>query len=165
VPPHPQHGTPRPVVHVIGGIAWLIFWALALYSPRFFWVWGSRGVFSPSDALYSMRFALWLLAFLLVCQSWLRHTRFAAASWRRVLGTGIVAAGIVLGVFLLTTGDLLVAGPKWTPTQAHSLATMNQMLAGVLAVACILAGLAFLPTFIRIIRRSSDRPRTANSTS
>jgi len=158
--PHPR--TPRPMFHIIRGISWLIFLALALYSPWFLWVWGGRGVFSPSETLYAMRFLVWLLAFLGITQSWLGYTRFAAAKWRRALSLGVVAAAVALTIFLLRTGDLLVAGPKWDPTQAKSLATLNQMLAGILALACILVGLAFLGKFIHIIRRWSDHTHTAD---
>jgi hypothetical protein len=160
--PGRQSPKPRPMVHIIGGIAWLLFLALALYSPWFFWVWGARGTFSPSDALHALRFPLWLLAFAGISQSWLGHTRFAARRWRQVLRIGVVMAGIALAVFLLTTGDLLIAGPKWDPTRARSLATLNQMIAGVLVLACILAGLAFLQTFSRIIRRSNGHSPTAD---
>ena len=158
----PQPPTPRPMVRIICGIAWLIFWALALYSPWFFWIWGARGVFIPSEALYEMRFPLWLLAFFGISQSWLGYTRFSASKWRRGLGIGVYAAGVALAIFLLRTGDLLVAGPKWNPMQAKSLATLNQMIAGVLALACILVGLAFLRKFIRIVRRWSSHPPTAD---
>lgn len=160
--PGPQPPRPRPMFQILGGIVWLVFLALALYSPWFFWVWGGRGIFSPSEALYAMRFPLWLLAFFGISQSWLGYTRFAAAKWRQILRLGVVAAGVGLTIFLLRTGDLLVAGPKWAPTQAKSLATLNQMLAGVLVLACILAGLAFLRKFIRIIRRLSSQPPTAS---
>jgi hypothetical protein len=160
IPPHPRHPKPRPVLQFIGEVAWLIFLALALYSPSFFWVWGGRGVFSPSETLYAMRFALWLLAFLVISQSWLRNTRFAAARWRQFLRMVLVVSGVALAIFLLWTGDLLVPGPKWDPTQARSLATLNQMIAGVMALACLLTGLAFLRTLIGLIRRWSH-PRTA----
>src|SRR5262245_11194956 len=161
-PPGRQPPRPRPKVQIIGGIVWLIFWALALYSPWFFWVWGGRGVFSPSEALYAMRFPLWLLAFFGISQSWLGYTRFAAGKWRRVLRLGVAGAGVALAIFLLWTGDLFVAGPKWNPTQAKSLATLNQMIAGVLVLACIVAGLPFLQKFIRIVRRWSSHTRTAD---
>ena len=141
---------------------WLIFWTLALYSPGFFWVWGGRGVFSPSEALYAMRFPLWLLVFIGISQSWLGYTRFATGKWRRILRLGVVAAGVALAIFLLQNGNLLVEGPKWDPTQTKSLATLNQMIGGVLLLACILAGLAFLGKFIRIIRRSSGPARPAD---
>jgi hypothetical protein len=161
-PPGPPPPKPRPTVHVIGGVAWLLFLALALYSPWFFWVWGGRGVFSPSDTLYALRFPLWLLAFVGLSQSWLGYTRFAGRKWRQVLRLGAVAAGVALAAFLLTTGDVLIAGPKWNPTEAKSLATLNQMIAGVLALACILAGVAVLRAFIRLLRRSSSDSRTAH---
>ena len=149
----------RRMVRIIGGIAWLIFLALALYSPWFFWVWGGRGVFSPSEPLYAMRLPLWLLAFIGISQSWLIDTQFASGRWRQFLRIGFVVAGVALAIFLLWTGDLLIAGPKWNPTEAKSLATLNQMLAGVMALVCILAGLALLQKFIRIVRRgSSKRP-------
>jgi Ca2+/Na+ antiporter len=114
------------------------------------------------EALYAMRFPLWLLAFFGISQSWLGYTRFAAGKWRQVLRIGVIAAAVALAIFLLRTGDLLVAGPKWDPTQAKSLASLNQMIGGVLVLACILAGLAFLRKFIRIIRRWSSHPRTAD---
>jgi hypothetical protein len=151
---------PGPKVQIISGISWLIFLALALYSPWFCWVWGGRGVFSPSEAPYAMRFPLWLLAFFGISQSWLGYTRFVAARWRRILRLGVVAAGVGLAMFLLRSGELLVAGPKWDPTQARSLATLNQMIAGVLVLACIVAGLAFLRKFIRIIRRWNSHSPT-----
>ena len=150
---------------IISGISWLIFLALALYSPWFFWVWGGRGVFSPSATLYAMRFLVWLLAFFGITLSWLGLTRFAAAKWRRALSLGVLASGVALTIFLLRTGDLLVAGPKWDPTQAKSLATLNQMLAGTLALACIIVGLAFLRKFIHIMRRSGNHTHTADMTS
>jgi multisubunit Na+/H+ antiporter MnhC subunit len=163
VPPSlPQHPKPRRTAGTIGGIVWLVFLALALYSPWFFWVWGGRGMFSPSDALYAMRFPLWLLAFFVISQSWLGYTRFAARSWRHVLRIGVVAAGVALAIFLLGTGDLLIAGPKWNPSQAKPLATLNQMLAGVLTLASILAGLALLREFVRIVRRWSSHSGTAH---
>ena len=74
----------RPVVQIIGGVVWLIFWAVALFVPQFFWVWGGRGVFSPSATVYAMRPALWLLAFLWISVSWLRYTRLYALRRGRV---------------------------------------------------------------------------------
>src|SRR5688572_7978189 len=152
----------RPMVQSIGGIAWLIFWALALYSPWFFWVWGARGIFGPSETLSAMRFPLWLFAFFAISQSWVGYTRFAAGKWRRVLHLGLVVAGVALAVFLLLSGDLLVPGPNWEPTQAKSLATLNQMIAGVLLLACIVVGLAAVGKIIRMVRRGSGHTRTAN---
>ena len=161
-PPGPQPPKLRPMFHVISGIAWSIFLALALFSPWFFWVWGGRGVFSPSETLYAMRFPIWLLSFFGISQPWLGYTRFAEAKWRRVLRLGIAVAGVALAIFLLQSGDLLVAGPKWDPTQAKPLVTLNQMIAGVLALACIVAGLAFLRKFIinawRRRRKSRKEP-------
>ena len=99
----------RPRVHVIGGVVWLAFWALALFVPSFFWVWGGRGVFSPSETVYAMRPALWLMAFSWISVSWLGY-RFAMAEWRRFLRTAVVVPGLVLALFLLRGGALLVAG-------------------------------------------------------
>jgi hypothetical protein len=165
VPPRPQPPARRPGLHIASGVVWLVFLALALYSPWFFWVWGGRGVFSPSDALYAMRFPLWLLVFAGISQSWLARTRFAASSWRKVLRAGVAAAGVALAIYLLWSGDLLVAGPRWDPSQAKPLATLNQMIGGVLATGCILVGLAFLRQFVRFVRRGSSRPRTADAAS
>jgi hypothetical protein len=163
VPPYPpQPPQPRPVVQIVGGIASLIFWGLALFVPWFFWVWGARGLFSPSEALYTMRFPLWLLGFFAMFQSWLGYTRFAASTWREVMRIGIVVVGIALAIVLLLSGDLLIPGPKWDLTQAKPLATLNQMFAGVLALIAITAGVAFVRKFIRLIRRESSHSRTAN---
>jgi hypothetical protein len=148
----------RPMVAIVGGVVWLVFWALALFVPGVFWVWGGRGVFSPSDTAYAMRLPIWLLAAFGISQSWLNYTRFAAAEWRRFVLTAAVAAGLVLALFLLRGGDLLVAGPNWDPTQARSLATLNQMAAGVLVLACIFAGLLCLHELRRSARqRSGDK--------
>jgi hypothetical protein len=158
VPPHGlQPPKPRPMVQIIGGMASLVLGALALFSSSFFWVWGARGVFSPSDALYAMRFLLWLLVFCWASLSWLGSTRFAASRWRHVLRIAVEVVGVALAIFLVRSGDLLVAGPKWIPTQAKSLATLNQMIAGVLVLACIVVGLDFLRRFIRFMRRPGDR--------
>jgi hypothetical protein len=159
--PQPQ-SQQRPMVHVVGGVVWLVFWALALFVPAFFWVWGGRGVFSPSDTVYAMRLPLWLLAAFGISQSWLKYTRFATAEWRRFLVTAVVAAGLVLALLLLRGGDLLVAGPRWDPSQARSLATLNQMTAGVLVLACAFAVLLCLHELRRFARRfpggqSSDK--------
>jgi hypothetical protein len=160
--PRPRRQPPKPKVQIIGGIAWLIFFALALYSPWFFWVWGGRGVFSASESLYAMRLPLWLLAFFGISQSWLGYTRFAASKWRRGLRIGVVVAGVALAGYLLRTGDLLVAGPRWDSTQVKPLATLNQMIAGVLTLGCIVVGLAFVRKLIRLIRRSNSNTPTAH---
>jgi hypothetical protein len=143
---------PRPMVQIVGGVVWLIFWALALFVPQFFWVWGGRGVFSPSETVYAMRPTLWLMAFSWISVSWLGY-RFATAEWRRFLRTAVIAGGLMLALFLLRGGDLLVAGPNWNPTQAKSLATLNQMVAGVLVLASILSGLLCLSELRRFVRR------------
>jgi len=71
-----------------------------------------------------------------------------------------VIGGVALSIFLLSAGDLLVAGPKWDSSQAKSLMTLNQMIAGVLVLGCIVVGLAFLRKFIRIVRRWSSDTHT-----
>jgi hypothetical protein len=136
---------------------WLIFWGMALFLPGMSWVWGGRGVFSPSDAVYAMRLPLWLLALFGISQSWLTYTRFAAAEWRPFLRIALTIAGLALAIFLLREGNLLVAGPKWDPAQAKPLATLNQMVAGSLVLACILAGLLCVHEFRRFIRRTGRR--------
>jgi hypothetical protein len=156
---------PRPVVQIIGGVVWLIFWAVALFVPQFFWVWGGRGIFSPSETVYAMRPALWLLAFLWISVSRLSYTRFAAAEWRRLLRTAVVVAGMALALFLLRGGDLLVAGQNWNPTQAKSLATLNQMVAGALVLLSIFSALVFVQELRRFARRVGKDRQTADSTS
>jgi hypothetical protein len=166
VPPRfAQRPRPGPMGGIIGGIVWLVFLALALYAPGFSWVWGGRGVFSPSDALYAMRFPLWLMAFFVISQSWLGYTRFAARPWLQVLRMGVVAAGVALAIFLLGAGDLLIPGPRWDSSQATPLATLNQMLRGVLTLGSILAGLAVLREVVRLVRRGSSHNGTAHVTS
>jgi hypothetical protein len=151
----------QPTVQIVSGVVWLIFWAMALYVPQFFWVWGGRGVFSPSETVYAMRPALWVLAFFWISLSRLGYTRFAAAEWRRSLGTVAVVAGLVVALVLLRGGDLLIAGPRWDPTQAKSLATLNQMVAGVVVLACIFAGLVCLKELRRFARRLGRDRQTA----
>ena len=167
--PIPRIGHPRsqqrPMVHISGGVVWLVFWAMALFMPALSWVWGGRGVFSPSDAVYAMRLPLWLLAAFGISQSWLTHTRFAAAEWRRFLRLAVVVAGLVLGLFLLLGGDLLVPGPNWNPTQAKSLATLNQMTAGILVLVCVGLGLSCLRELYGSLRRTGGPRHTADSTS
>jgi hypothetical protein len=153
-PPIRQAKQARPMAQIIGGVVWLIFFAMALFWPWMFWVWGGRGVFSPSAAVYAMRLPLWLLAFFGISQSWLNHTRFAAAEWRPLLRVAVNIAGMALAIFLLRQGVLLVAGPKWDPTQAKPLATLNQMTGGVLVLACIFTGLLCVNELRRFVRKS-----------
>jgi hypothetical protein len=168
-PPVRQPKQPRPMAQIIGQLVWLIFWAIALFVPAMSWVWGGRGVFSPSDAVYALRLPMWLLAFFGISQSWLNHTRFAASEWRPFLRIAVNVAGIALAIFLLRAGDLLVAGPKFVLAEAKPLATMNQMAGGVLVLACILAGLLCVHELRRFLRKSGRRLRsdrqTADSTS
>jgi hypothetical protein len=161
-PPIRQPKQPRPMAQIIGEIVWLIFFAMALFWPWMFWVWGGRGVFSASAAVYAMRLPLWLLAFFGISQSWLGYTRFAAAEWRPFLRIAISVAGIALAIFLLREGSLLVAGPKWDPTQAKPLASLNQMVAGVLVLACIFAGLRCVHELRRFIRKIGRRVATVS---
>ena len=154
-PPKPPN--PRPVVQITGGVVWIIFWAMALFLPEMYWVWGGRGVFNASEAVYAMRLPIWLLALGGISQSWLNYTRFAAADWRPFLRIAVSVAGIALAFFLLRAGDLLVAGPNWDPTQAKPLATLNQMVGGVLVLACIVAGLLCVHELRGFIRKSGRR--------
>jgi hypothetical protein len=163
-PPKPPK-QPRPVVQTIGGVVWLIFWAMALFLPGMSWVWGGRGVFSPSDAVYAMRLPMWLLALGGISQSWLNYTRFAASEWRAFLRVAVNVAGIVLAIFLLHQGDLLVAGPNWVPAEGKPLTTLNQMVGGVLVLACIFSGLLCLHELRRSVRRLARHRQTANSAS
>jgi hypothetical protein len=163
-PPVGPPAQPRPMFQIVSGVVWLIFWTMALFVPQFFWVWGGRGVFSPSETVYAMRPALWLLAFFWISVSWLSY-RFATAEWRRFLRTAVVVAGVVIALFVLRGGDALVAGPNWNPTQAKSLATLNQMVAGVLVLACIFSGLACAQELRRFVRRSGRDRQTADSAS
>jgi hypothetical protein len=156
VPPPIRQPQPRPVFQMIRGVVWIIFWAMALFLPGMFWVWGGRGIFSPSDAVYAMRLPMWLLVLGGISQSWLNYTRFAAAEWRAFLRVAVNVAGIVMAIFVLRAGDLLVAGPKWDPTQAKSLATLNQMVGGVLMLACIFGGLMCVHELRRLIRKTGQ---------
>ncbi len=173
LPPVPQtpkpSKQPRPMAQIVGQVVWLTFWAMALFWPAMSWVWGGRGVFSPSETVYATRLPMWLLAFFGISQLWLSHTRFAEAKWRPFLRVAISVAGIALAIFLLHGGDLLVAGPKWDPTQAKSLATLNQMVGGVLVLACIFWGLLCVLELRRFIRKTGRRldgeRQTANSAS
>jgi hypothetical protein len=145
---------PRPVVQIIGQSVWLIFWAMALFLPAMSWVWGGRGVFSPSDAVYAMRLPIWLLVLAGISQEWLNYTRFASSEWRAFLRIAVYVAGIILAIFMLRAGDLLVAGPRWDPTQARPLATLNQMVGGVLVLVCIFAGLLCVHELRRFLRKT-----------
>jgi TRAP-type C4-dicarboxylate transport system permease small subunit len=100
---------------------------------------------------------MWLLVFFGISQSWLNYTRFAAAEWRSFLRIAISVAGIAVAIVLLRGGDLLVAGPKWDLTQAKPLATLNQMVGGVLVLACIFWCLLCALELRRYIRKSGRR--------
>jgi hypothetical protein len=156
-PPVRQPKQPRPAFQIMGGVVWLIFWATALFLPGMSWVWGGRGVFSPSAAVYEMRLPIWLLAFFGISQSWLGYTRFAASEWRAFLRVAVNVAGIILAIFALRAGNLLVEGPNWVPAQSKPLATLNQMVGGVLVLACIFGGLLCVHELRRLIRKSGRR--------
>jgi hypothetical protein len=141
------------MAHIAGGVASIIFWGMALYVPGLFWVWGGRGLFSPSETIYAMRLPVFLLLVFGIAQSWLSHSRFAADEWVRALRTTVVVSGVVLALVLLRGGHLLIAGPRWVATQANSLATLNQMLAGTLVLACVLAVLVCAHEVRRLVRR------------
>lgn len=141
VPPPTRRSQARPVVRIASQVAWLIFWATALFLPAMWWVWGGRGVFGVSDAVYAMRLPILLLVAAGFAQSWLHYTRFAASRWRALLRVAVYLAGIILAIYVLRAGQILVAGPRWDGTQAKALATLNQMTGGVLVLACIFAGL------------------------
>jgi hypothetical protein len=128
------------MVQIIGQVVWLIFWAMALFLSGMWWVWGGRGVFGVSEAVFAMRLPMWLLAFFGISQLWLDHTRFATAQWRPFLRIAVSVAGIALAIFLLHGGDLLVAGPK-----------------RVLVLGCIFAGLACVHELRRYIRKNGRR--------
>jgi hypothetical protein len=68
----------------------------------------------------------------------------------------LMVAGWVLVFVLLRGGDLLVAGPNWDHAQAKSLATLNQMTAGLIVLACILSGLRLVQE-LRCFRRRTGR--------
>ena len=67
---------------------------------------------------------------------------------------------MALAIFLLREGNLLVAGTKWDPPQAKPLATLNQMVAGTLVLACIFAGLQCVNEVRRFIRNTARRVAT-----
>jgi hypothetical protein len=58
---------------------------------------------------------------------------------------------------VLRAGNLLVAGPNWVPAESKSLATLNQMVGGVLMLACIFAGLLCVHELRRLIRKTGRR--------
>lgn len=153
-----------PAFQIIGQVVWLIFWGMALFLPEMWWVWGGRGVFGASDAVYATRLPMWLLAFAGLSEMWLNYTRFAAAEWRAFLRVALYVGGIVLVIYLLHAGSLLVAGPKWDPTQAGPLATLNQMVGGVLVLACIFAGLRCVYELRRFLGKSGRQLGTNHQT-
>lgn len=157
VAPPVRRRQPRPVVQIIGQMVWLIFWAMALFLPSMWWVWGGRGVFGVSDAVYAMRLPVWLLVAAGFAQSWLNYTRFASAGWRTLVRIALYVAGIVLAIYVRRAGPLLAAGPTWDSTQARPLATLNQMVGGVLMLACIFAGLLCVHELRRYIRTGGRR--------
>ena len=156
---------PRPAREMIRGVAWLTFWAMALFVPELSWIWGGRGVFVPSDTLSAMRLPFLLLAIAGTCQNWLKFTRFAAAEWRRLLRIALIVTGWGMTYLLLRAGDVLVAGPNWDPTEAKPLATMTQMTAGVLVLVCVFGGLGVLQDLRFLLRRGARDRQTADSTS
>jgi hypothetical protein len=143
----------RPVARLTGEIVWLLFFAGALFLPQLSWVWGGMGKFSPSDALSAMRLPIWLLALFVFAQSWLNRAHLAAAL-RPFLRMAFSIAAIALAVWLLRADTLLVPGPNWTPTQAKPLATLNQMLGGVLVLFGVVAGLVFLKELRSSLRKT-----------
>jgi len=70
---------------------------------------------------------------------------------------------LVLAIFLLHQGRLLVAGPNWTPDQAKPLAILNQIVGGVLVLACILVGLQCVHELRLSVRRLGSRRQAADS--
>ncbi len=147
----PQH-RPYPYAMAIDAAAALVFLTLLLYTPWLSWVWGARGMFSPSETLYAMRLPILALAACWTAISWFAHSHFVSAHWRRNAYSALIAAGLVLAIYLLRSGDLLVPGPEWTSGQAKSLATLNRMAAGTLVLACVVAGLVCLQEVRRLIR-------------
>jgi hypothetical protein len=152
---------PRAGVQITGGAVWLLFFAMALFWPPMFWVWGPAGVFSPSATIYAMRLSLWLLAMSGLCEMWLKHTRFAAADWRPLLRIAMSIAGVALVIVLLRGGDLLLAGPKWDPAQAQALGILNGIVAGALVLACMFWGLLCVHDLRRSVRRLGRDRQTA----
>jgi len=168
VPPsirQPRLVQPRPVVQITGGAVWLLFFAMALFWPRMFWVWGPAGVFSPSATVYVLRLPMWLLALSGLSEMWLNHTRFAAAEWRPFLRIAVSIAGVALVIALLRGGDLLLAGSKWDPAQAQTLGILNGILAGALVLISMLLGLLCVYELCRLVRRLGRDRQTADSVS
>jgi hypothetical protein len=153
---------PRPLVQITGGAAWLFFFAMALFWPGMFWVWGPAGVFNPSATVYAMRLPLWLLALSGLSEMWLNHTRFATADWRPFLRMAVSIAGVALAVVLLRGGDLLLAGPKWDPAQTQALGILNLIVAGALVLACIFSGLLCVYDLLHFVRRLDRHRQTAD---
>jgi hypothetical protein len=88
VPPPIRQSQPRPRFQIIRGVVWIVFWAMALFLPGMSWVWGGRGVFSPSDAVYAMRLPIVAAGagrnFSVVAELYaLRRIRVASAPSRR----------------------------------------------------------------------------------
>ena len=160
----PQRWQPSPPIQIIHGVVWIVFWSAALFLPQFSWVWGGRGVFSPSETVYALRPLFWLLISFGISQSWLTHTRFAAAPWRPFLRLALNLAGIAVAIFLLRQGDLLVAGPCWDPTQAKPLASLNLLVAAAIALASAFSALRCLHDLRGYPGRSNHRldHQTAN---
>ncbi len=135
----------RPMVHIAGGIVWLVFWALALFVTWVLLGLGRQG--RVQSVRCRVRDAAALMAagrvrhFSVVAELHaLRHGRVAAVSAHRGGRRGNGARG------LPATPRRLI-GPQ-VPTgilpMARSLATLNQMAAGVLVLACVFAGLLCL---------------------
>ncbi len=129
----------QPAVQVIGGIAGLVFLALALFYPPLYWIWGGGGHFDLSPAAYAMRLPLWLIAVFAVVQPWLNYTRFASAEWRRFVRVALYIAGLAVAISVYRAGHFLVAGTHWNASRnAASLATLNRMISGTAVLACVL---------------------------
>ena len=144
VPPplrQPRIAESRPIVKIMGAVAGLFFFAMALLWPAMFWVWDRTGTFIPSATVYAMRLPWLLLALLWISQTWLNYTRFAEADWRAFLRIAVHLAGLVFALVLLCQGDLLIPGPNMNPTQGAGLANLNRFFAVVLLVSCISSGL------------------------
>ena len=152
--PGPQPRQPGPAVTVIGQAAWLSFLGIALFSPWLSWIWGGRGHFDLSSAGSAMRLPLWLIAAFAVSQGWLNFTPFASAGWRRFLRIALYLAGLAFSVAAVRAGDFLVPGTNWDPYRnASSLVTLNRMIAGSAALACVLLSLGLVHELRCYLRR------------